>query len=123
MPVGVCPSVERKLLFIKALHFVTCLTGAAWGRYASIYLNTQRNLTPVQNGLVRGVGLGGKLLLTPLWGAWSDRGQPRALLTTSTWMCAALFIFYRLDATYEWIGLLVLLKVVLGLSHIFALLL
>ena len=51
------------------------------------------------------------------------RGQPRALLTTSTWMCAALFIFYRLDATYEWIGLLVLLKVVLGLSHIFALLL
>ena len=44
----------RRLLFAKLLHFTSCLANAAWGRYAGIYLNTQRHLTPLENGVVRG---------------------------------------------------------------------
>ena len=80
----------KKLLFIKALHFFTCLSGCAWGRYSTIYLNTYAKLTPYQNGLVRGAGLLSKLALTPWWGAWSDRGEPRQLLTISVVLCALL---------------------------------
>eukprot|EP01047_Picozoa_sp_COSAG01_P077742 COSAG01_NODE_14111_length_1495_cov_1.188395_1_plen_90_part_00 len=38
----------HQLLFVKLLHFMTCLAGASWGRYQGIYLNTQRQLTPLQ---------------------------------------------------------------------------
>ena len=104
-------TAERGLLFAKLLHFLSCLAGAAWGRYQGIYLNTHRHLSPLENGLVRGGGLLAKFLLTPLWGAWSDSGDPRSLLVLSVTSCALLFHFYRLDVTYSHFTLLLLLKV------------
>ena len=92
-------TAERGLLFAKLLHFLSCLAGAAWGRYQGIYLNTHRHLSPLENGLVRGGGLLAKFLLTPLWGAWSDSGDPRSLLVLSVTSCALLFHFYRLGLT------------------------
>ena len=96
----------RRLLFAKLLHFTSCLANAAWGRYAGIYLNTQRHLTPLENGVVRGGGLLAKFLLTPMWGAWSDRGEPRQLLILSVSICALLFQFYFVDRTYSHFALL-----------------
>ena len=64
--------MERRLLFAKLLHFLSCFAGAAWGRYQGIYLNTHRHLSPVENGLVRGGGLLAKFLFTPLV-RWLDR--------------------------------------------------
>jgi hypothetical protein len=92
----------HQLLFVKLLHFMTCLAGASWGRYQGIYLNTQRQLTPLQNGAVRAAGLAAKLLLTPCWGAWADSsGNPRRLLIVSVLLCAGLFDCYRWDSTYR----------------------
>ena len=58
--------MDRRLVFVKLLHFLSCFAGAPWGRYQGIYLNTHRHLTPVENGLVRGGGLLAKFLFTPL---------------------------------------------------------
>ena len=58
--------MDRRLVFVKLLHFLSCFAGAAWGRYQGVYLNTHRHLTPVENGLVRGGGLLAKFLFTPL---------------------------------------------------------
>eukprot|EP01051_Picozoa_sp_SAG22_P020589 SAG22_NODE_4221_length_1337_cov_3.035541_1_plen_230_part_01 len=103
---------QHKLLFVKALHFLTCLSGAAWGRYAPVYLNTHAKLSPTRNGLVRGAGLLSKLVLTPFWGAWSDQIDPKQLLTVSIVACACLFHFYRWDVVFQFFGLVLLLKVV-----------
>jgi hypothetical protein len=45
------------------------------------------------------------------WGAWSDTGDPRTLLTLSVAICALLFHFYRLDVVYSHFALLLLLKI------------
>ena len=97
---------DLHLIESKLLHFTSCLANAAWGRYAGIYLNTQRHLTPLENGVVRGGGLLAKFLLTPMWGAWSDRGEPRQLLILSVSICALLFQFYFVDRTYSHFALL-----------------
>ena len=107
----------RRLLFAKLLHFTSCLANAAWGRYAGIYLNTQRHLIPLENGVVRGGGLLAKFLLTPMWGAWSDRGEPRQLLILSVSICALLFQFYFVDRTYSHFALLLVRTLTLLPTH------
>ena len=41
-----------------------------------------------------------------MWGAWSDRGEPRQLLILSVSICALLFQFYFVDRTYSHFALL-----------------
>ena len=105
-------SGDGQLLLLKLLNFFVCLANVGWGQYQGIYLNTHRHLSPMQAGAVRGGGLMAKLICTPVWGSWSDRGDPRMLMGISTTLGALLFCFYQLDVTYAHIGFLILLKTV-----------
>ena len=86
------------LVWIKALHFTTCLQGVAWGRYQVIYLNA-RGLSPTNSGIARAAGLAAKMLMTPTWGVLADRhpGRVSALLFTSVTVCALLLELYRVE--------------------------
>ena len=51
-----------------------------------------------------------------MWGAWSDRGEPRQLLILSVSICALLFQFYFVDRTYSHFALLLVRTLLLPSS-------
>ena len=52
-----------------------------------------------------------------MWGAWSDRGEPRQLLILSVSICALLFQFYFVDRTYSHFALLLVRTLTLLPPH------
>ena len=51
-----------------------------------------------------------------MWGAWSDRGEPRQLLILSVSICALLFQFYFVDRAYSHFALLLVRTLLLPSS-------
>ena len=104
--------MDKELVWVKLLSFVSCLSNVAWGRYQGVYLNsTGQTLT--NNGALRAMGLAAKFLATPLWGACADfMGDPVVPLLLSVVLITLLFDFYRWPSVIGAFGPLLLLKVV-----------
>jgi len=101
----------HELVFVKALQFTACLTGTAWGRYQTLWYNAM-GLSPMQNGLLRTVGLSAKLMAGPIWGVMSDRtGKPGLMLVGSALSCAVCLECLRHSWAYSSMAILVMLKV------------
>ena len=78
----------------------------------TIYFN-HRHISPVNNGLVRSVGLSAKLLAGPTWGYLSDKtGRPGMLLLLSAVTCALSLECLRHDIVYQNMKYLMLVKAV-----------
>ena len=69
LQLGMALAIE--LVWIKALHALSCLSSVAWGRYQVVYLNSL-GLSPSRIGVLRAAGLAAKFFTIPLWGAWQD---------------------------------------------------
>uniref|UniRef100_A0A7S2WHD1 Major facilitator superfamily associated domain-containing protein n=1 Tax=Rhizochromulina marina TaxID=1034831 RepID=A0A7S2WHD1_9STRA len=103
--------MDWDLVWIKAVHFTTCLSGVAWGRFQVLYLNSKGH-SPTNNGLLRAGGLLAKFLCTPMWGAQADRHPPAQQLALSVAITGLLIELYRRPSIYTSFWGLLALKVV-----------
>lgn len=100
-----------ELVWIKALHALSCLSSVAWGRYQVVYLNSL-GLSPSRIGVLRAAGLAAKFFTIPLWGAWQDVSPTSvAPALASVASCAALLGLYRRPFVTGTFSRLLVLKV------------
>ena len=102
--------MHPELIWIKTIHFLSCLTSVAWGRYQVVYLNSL-GIAPSVLGALRAAGLAAKFVAIPLWGAWADtKPASTTPLLAAVAATAALIHLYRAPTVVGSLPLLFVLK-------------
>jgi predicted MFS family arabinose efflux permease len=103
-------ALHPELIWIKSIHFLSCLSSVAWGRYQVVYLNSL-GIAPSAIGALRAAGLAAKFVAIPLWGAWADAAPASTTpLLAALASTAALIHLYRAPTVVGTLPLLFLLK-------------
>ena len=92
IPIEEEPLSSRKLLFYRCIYFLNGLSGATWGRFAVVFYNEIKQMSPQQIGFLQGVTPLLSFVTMPIWGYLSDwlQSKKRIYLLTKVFSTISL---------------------------------